>query len=62
MKFWFLFENKVKETSNSSKVLDDINILKPCCRRMFMGHIPELEEYYNMYNPHMKFGNGKTTK
>ena len=58
---WNKYENELKKGIQTFKILDNLGIIKPCCRRMFKGHIPELEKYYNGYNPSARFCDGKTS-
>jgi len=33
------YVKKVAETGNAEKVLDDMGVMRACCRRMFVSHI-----------------------
>jgi len=53
-----LFENK----KDISKTLDVLNFKRRCCRRMYHGYIPEIEERMLQYDTKYRGGDGKTTK
>lgn len=36
---WDLFDEKTKENENKAQVLDDLGIVRICCRRMMLGHV-----------------------
>lgn len=46
---WSTYEEKI-QTSEPAKVLDEMNMIRMCCRRMFMTHATtKLEQYMLKY-------------
>jgi len=41
---WEEFSKRVKEGENPGKVLDDLGIVKYCCRRMLISHVEVIDE------------------
>jgi DNA-directed RNA polymerase subunit N (RpoN/RPB10) len=48
---WEKYKKKLKERGDEREdlVLDDMQILRVCCRRMFMGYAEEVEEIVESY-------------
>jgi len=40
---WEEFKKRVEKGEDPGKVLDDLGIVKECCRRMFITHIDEID-------------------
>ncbi|MBS7655343.1 DNA-directed RNA polymerase subunit N [Candidatus Bathyarchaeota archaeon] len=41
---WEEFSKRVKEGENPGKVLDELGIVKYCCRRMLISHVEAIDE------------------
>ena len=35
---WEIYKNRVMAGEDPKKVLNDLGIIRPCCRRMFISH------------------------
>lgn len=46
---WSPYENKVSTGIHPDSALDELGYRRMCCRRMFKGHVPELEEDMLLY-------------
>jgi DNA-directed RNA polymerase subunit N len=42
---WDEYKKRIDEGDDSSKVLDDLNVKRWCCRRMLISHIDLIEEF-----------------
>lgn len=51
---WKPYEKKLSEGMSADHALDRLNIRRWCCRRMYLSHVPELEEMQLMYDPTSK--------
>ncbi|MEM1508874.1 MAG: DNA-directed RNA polymerase subunit N [Thermofilaceae archaeon] len=41
---WQRFSERVKRGENPSKILDELNIKRYCCRRMLLSHVELIDE------------------
>ncbi|RLE84558.1 MAG: DNA-directed RNA polymerase subunit N [Thermoprotei archaeon] len=41
---WEEFARRVKKGEMPGKVLDDLNVKRYCCRRMFLSHVELIDE------------------
>ncbi len=41
---WQKFSDRVKRGEDPSKVLDELNIKRYCCRRMMLSHVELIDE------------------
>ncbi len=48
---WEKYDDLVKAGKSSDDALDQLKMRRMCCRRMFLGYVPELEECIAMYPP-----------
>ncbi len=46
---WQRYENAISDGTPVDEALDKLGYRKMCCRRMFLGHVPELEEHLMSY-------------
>lgn len=48
---WEEYKKRLKKRGDDREdlVLDDMKILRVCCRRMFMGHAEEVEDIVESY-------------
>ena len=55
---WDTYREKLK-VMEVDEALDDMKIIRYCCRIHFISHVPELEEVMLMYPPSSKMKGGK---
>ena len=60
MQSWKPYEKKISAGIPADNALDSLKIRRWCCRRMYLSHVPELEEIQSMYDPNSK-GNHQTS-
>nr|QBK86616.1 MAG: RNA polymerases N/ 8 kDa subunit [Marseillevirus LCMAC102] len=53
---WSPFEKLVESGVSEDETLDKLGYRRMCCRRMFLGHVPELEKAILLYNTTKKSG------
>lgn len=56
-----VYQEAFERLQDKSKALDEMNIKKTCCRRMYYGHIPEIEDNLLKYNTKYRGGDGRTS-
>ena len=42
---WDEYKKRVDEGDDPSKIIDDLNVRRWCCRRMLISHIDLIEEF-----------------
>lgn len=48
---WEAFNNRITDGEDVGKVLDDLDINRYCCRRMFISHVDVLDELLKYTKP-----------
>ena len=56
---WEPYAEKIEDGTSPADALDEMKMRRMCCRRMYLSHIPQLEETMLMYPPREKMKNGK---
>ncbi len=46
---WEDFAGRVKEGEDAGKVLDDLGVVRYCCRRMLLSHVEIIDELIKFY-------------
>ena len=46
---WEDFARRVKEGEDAGKVLDDLSVVRYCCRRMILSHVDVVDEIIKFY-------------
>jgi len=56
-----LYEKYEKKNDDAEKILDELNVVRMCCRRMFLGYAPEIEENMIKYD-HLRIVDNRIKK
>jgi len=56
---WQPYADRLEAGKTPDASLDEMGMRRMCCRRMFLGHVPELEESMMLYPHKSKAADGK---